>query len=901
MRSKNQRSIVTGILLLCLAASIQAQTFSLQHSFTNTPDGKNPVAPVWVNGLLYGGTQGGGTGQQGSIFSFNTNGQVLAVNFSFTGTPSTGFGPNNLLATNNMIYGTASGGTNNYGLVFALNLGGSGFRTIYSFDGTNGGNPKAAPLLVGNTLFGTAGAVNATNCGVVFKVNTNGSGYTILHMFTNAPDGYSPEGALSFDGIATLYGAASGSGSGGCVVFAVDTNGGNYRILHTFTNVPDGFFPFGGVVLNNGVLYGTTQLGGTNSTGTIFSINTNGTGYQVLYNFGNFSTDGVYPKAELLFDGGYLYGGTITSGRGGGGTLFRLSSNGSGFTVIHSFTNSSAGGSYLSHGVIKIGSVLFGSTYQGGISNVGTLFSEQLSPVITAQPQNASATNGLSASFTVTATDETVTNYQWFFNTSTLLAGQTSRTLTLNNVTNGNAGPYTVVVSDNFGSVTSTPATLTVVSPPVITQQPQSITATNGNSVSFTNAATGTATIYYYWFFNTNTFLAANTTGIYTINPVATNSRGYYSVIVSNAYGTTNSSAALLTVVVPLIKPAITQSPLNYTVTNGYNAYFTNVATGTDPLSYQWYFNTNTAVAGGTNPILAVPFALTNNAGYYRVIVTNAAGAATSSAALLTVVSTKPIIFVQPQNLTVTLSNSANFSVTAAGLNPLRYQWYISTVSTSLGSLLTSQTNSSISFSTTANSNGKYYSVVITNTMGKATSSPALLTVASAPLIATNPQPLTVNVGDTAAFSVAAFGPTLAYQWYSNSVNTAIGTPLAGQTASTLSFTAATVHNGRFFSVVITNIYGKATSSPPALLTVNLAAGQPKLLNAAIVAASKSFSLTLSNTASSVNRVWACTNLISPAWTVVGSNTLPGSGLWTFTDTNILKTNQVRFYRASCP
>ena len=184
-------------------------------------------------------------------------------------------------------------------------------------------------------------------------------------------------------------------------------------------------------------------------------------------------------------------------------------------------------------------------------------------------------------------------------------------------------------------------------------------------------------------------------------------------------------------------------------------------------------------------------------------------------------ISTRPLIFSQPQNLIVTNGNTASFTVLAAGQSPLKYQWYSNSVNTAIGALMAGQTNSTCSFTSIPNSNGRFYSVVITNTLGKATSSPAMLTVVSKPLIVTNPQPATVGLRNPATFSVTALGLNLRYQWYSNSVSTAIGAPLAGQTNSTCSFTAITNSNGRYYSVVVTNTYGAATSSP-AMLTVTL-------------------------------------------------------------------------------
>src|ERR1039458_8666534 len=133
------------------------------------------------------------------------------------------------------------------------------------------------------------------------------------------------------------------------------------------------------------------------------------------------------------------------------------------------------------------------------------------------------------------------------------------------------------------------------------------------------------------------------------------NQAGYYSVIVTNNYGSITSSAAKLTVTAPASAPTFTQQPQNLTVTNGNPASFTNAASGTAPLYYQWYFNTNTPVSGGTNAILFIASATNNQAGYYSVIVTNFAGSATSSAALLTVIvpTTGPIVTQQPQDYTV--------------------------------------------------------------------------------------------------------------------------------------------------------------------------------------------------------------------------------------------------------
>ena len=996
-RNCHSLTAVAGLLLSILLPA-RAQVFTTQHTFANTPDGANPAKLSWMNGLFYGSTGNGGANGKGSLFKLDTNGGVFTTIYSFTDLSDNGNQPNNLLVTSNAIYGTALGGSNYLGMIFKVNTNGSSFRSLYSFAAAPDGNyPQAGLILSGATLYGTANNGGANSGGTIFKINTDGTGYMTLHGFTNTPDGFGPRSELVLSG-GTIFGTTeSGGSSGGGTVFGLNTNGSGYTILHSFTNNPDGYNPNGGLVVSSGILYGTTMKGGSGTNGTVFAMNTDGSGFRVLHNF-TYSlvatnADGKTPKATLSFNNGYLYGTTISGGIGAGGTIFLLNTNGTAFNVLRHFTNNAATGSDLESGALRLGNSVWGTTYLGG-SGFGVLYSMTM-PAITLQPLSVTVPVGSLTAFTVTAADDSPISYQWYLNTTAQLAGQTNSTLAIASANSGNAGSYTVVVADSFGSVTSSPATLTLsgsATAPAITQQPQNFTVTNGFTASFTNVATGTAPLSYQWYLNTNTPVAGGTGAILVLSPATTNQAGFYTVVVSNIAGSATSSPARLTVIVPATPPAITQQPQNYTVTNGFTASFTNVATGTaplsyqwyfnantpvaggtgailvlspattnqagfytvvvtniagratsspasltvivppqlpvitqqpqnytvtngfsasftnvatsaTPLSYQWYFNTNTPVAGGTNSILLIGFATTNQAGFYTVVVGNTAGSVTSSPALLTVISTKPIIIAQPQPLSVTLGDAASFAVTAAGLNPLRYQWYFNSVPTSPGTPLAGQTNSVFTFTSSTNSNGRYYTVVITNTLGMATSTPAQITVITAPLITTNPQPLTVTVGAPATFSVSALGVSLRYQWYSNTVSTSIGTLLAGQTNSVYSFTSTTNSNNRYYSVVLTNTYGRATSSPALLIVQTVApAGQPKFLNFSFIPASGSFALTLSNTASSANRLWASTNLTATNfWRVVASNVMAANGLWLFTDTNVASTNNVRFYRASCP
>ncbi len=173
---------------------------------------------------------------------------------------------------------------------------------------------------------------------------------------------------------------------------------------------------------------------------------------------------------------------------------------------------------------------------------------------------------------------------------------------------------------------------------PVITNQPQDRTVGEGQNATFTIKASGTAPLNYQWYFNTNTLLAGKTSATLTLSAVSTNQSGGYSVIVTNIAGAATSIVASLTVTsTPPTAPTITTQPQNQDVAEGETATFSVVATGTPPLSYQWFFNTNTVLTDATNSTFALSNVQSNNAGGYSVVVTNAIGAVTSVVATLTV------------------------------------------------------------------------------------------------------------------------------------------------------------------------------------------------------------------------------------------------------------------------
>jgi hypothetical protein len=284
-------------------------------------------------------------------------------------------------------------------------------------------------------------------------------------------------------------------------------------------------------------------------------------------------------------------------------------------------------------------------------------------PYCLTQPADQTNNAGSTAQFSVLAAGLPPLGYRWLFNGTNLPAatnifGTTSNVLTLTNVASANAGSYRVVVTNAYGSVTSSVATLTVFVPPAITTQPTNLTVYAGSNATFSATASGTAPLAYQWLFNGTNLpagpnVSGTTTNVLTLTNAASANAGSYQVIVTNVYGSVTSSVAALTVVYP---PTITTQPTNLTVYAGSTAAFSVTASGTAPLGYRWLFNgTNLPagpnISGTTTNVLTITNVTSANVGSYRLVITNNYGSITSSVATLTV---------NLLSTTMTLTSSAN-------------------------------------------------------------------------------------------------------------------------------------------------------------------------------------------------------------------------------------------------
>ena len=446
---------------------------------------------------------------------------------------------------------------------------------------------------------------------------------------------------------------------------------------------------------------------------------------------------------------------------------------------------------------------LFGSVTSSLASLSGT------APAITAQPTNVSTAFGSSVTFSVTATGSQPLYYQWYKDGEEI-PGANLRYIYLPSVTNTDAGIYAVIISNEIDQVISSNATLAVGVAPSITNQPQSQTVIQGQTVIFTVGAASPTPLTYQWFIN-GSKLSLATNATYGITNVQTSQAGTYAVVVSNLAGSVTSANAVLIVNAP---PLITAQPQRKNIAVGNSVTFSVGLSGTAPFGYEWLTN-GVMDPSGTNSYYSLSNVGFANAGSYVVVVTNIAGSVTSTPAIL-VVGYPPVLTNQPQSQEITQGQTAIFAAGATGTVPLNYQWIEN------GSALTGITNSTFVISNAQGSDSGTYSVTVFNLFGSTSSTNAVLTVDTPPVITTQPASLNVPVGGNAAFTVAATGSQpLQYQWFNS------GGGILNATNSTYAIADVSLGQADNYYVVVTNFVASVTSSvamlavgyPPAIST----------------------------------------------------------------------------------
>jgi uncharacterized repeat protein (TIGR03803 family) len=403
--------VLIAALGLMLARQVTAQTFRTLHSFTplykfdpntNTnSDGATPGGLILSGQTLYGAAQSGGSSGNGTVFAINTDGTGFTNVHNFAGYPTDGARGAALFSASNGLYGAAFvGGSSGRGVLFAINTDGTGLNNLYNFTAANsdGANPISL-ILSGDTLYGTAQYGGSSGNGTIFAIKTDGTGFTNLHSFAGYPtDGANPNAGMILSGD-TLYGTtwAGGTGASG-TIFAINTNGSALVVLHNFTQTlndtnTEGANPAAGLVVSGNTLYGTANRGGIWGRGTVFGLNTDGTGFKDLHTFTNMNggysgygtnSEGAYPIGGLALSGDTLYGTAKYGGNSTWGTVFSVMTDGTGFKMLHTFTflnnGTNADGINPAATLIFSGTTLYGTASYGGTFDNGTVFGIFLPP-----------------------------------------------------------------------------------------------------------------------------------------------------------------------------------------------------------------------------------------------------------------------------------------------------------------------------------------------------------------------------------------------------------------------------------------------------------------------------------------------------------------------------------------
>lgn len=297
-----------------------------------------------------------------------------------------------LLISGSTLYGMTHGDgmthgvVKNYGTIFKIQIDGNGYTVLHTFTGKagDGENPTGDLIISGSTLYGVTSRGGDGDDGTVFKIQTDGSDYGILHSFAgNYGDGTWPHGHLVLSG-STLFGTTPYGGYYGWgTIFKLQTDGSGYMVLHDFQyRYSKGYNPYGSLLLSGSTLYGMTFFGGgLPGEGTVFKIQTDGSEYTLLHVFGG-GDDGANPQGSLILSGSTLYGmteygGSVVDSNLNKGTIFMLQTDGSNYTLLHGFNGEKNDGGSPMGSLILSEKTLYGMTVKGGNKNLGTIFKIQ--------------------------------------------------------------------------------------------------------------------------------------------------------------------------------------------------------------------------------------------------------------------------------------------------------------------------------------------------------------------------------------------------------------------------------------------------------------------------------------------------------------------------------------------
>jgi uncharacterized repeat protein (TIGR03803 family) len=634
---------------------------------------------------------------------------------------------------------------------------------------------SAVPVIVSQPVSQTS----SPGASVVFTVAAVGNAplsYQWQEDTTNLSDGGDISGAttaaLTINNVSLAAGgtysvivsnflSATASTDAVLTVASVTAPGVTFSTLYSFKGTDNGGNPNELMQETNGNFYGTTQIGGTNSSGTIFQMTPAGV-LSTLYLFNQAGGGGYAPAAGLTQGAdGNLYGTTEGGGVNGWGTVFRTTTNG-GLSTVVAF-NSGDGANPVGIMILGADGNFYGTAFSGGASGEGEVFR---------------VTSGGSLSILASF------NYVNGINPNQLLQGADGNfySTTFDGGSNGDGTVFDVTTNGILTSLVSFNYTNGGFLPAAgLAQDPEG----NFHGTTFEGGAFGYGTV----------FTMSPSGGITTLYSFTGGDDGGHPAAAliqasdGNFYGTTVDGGAYDEGTVFQMAPD--GAPVNLVSFDAYNGANpeTRLVQGADG---NLYGTTQNGGASGYGVI-------------FRVNINSPAVQITG----------------QPADQSAFLAANAVFSVAVVGNPPLFYQWLRNGTNLTDGINIFGSSTRVLTVSNVSESDAALYSVTVSNAAGSsATSDGAFLEVSmSPPHITTPPVSQMASSGGAAVFNVAAVGDLpLSYQWQSNQINLTNGINVLGATTSSLTLSGLTQRSDATYSVIVSNALGAVSAD--ATLTV---------------------------------------------------------------------------------
>lgn len=444
---------------------------------------------------------------------------------------------------------------------------------------------------------------------------------------------------------------------------------------------------------------------------------------------------------------------------------------------------------------------------RGFTSSSAAVLTVTSAPLFTSQPPALKpVASGGTASVALTVVGTAAITYQWFKGVDPV-PGATKPSLSWSKPAVSAEGTYFLRATNLHGYTDSNPMVVDVQDTPVITLHPQAATTLNADGTLVLQcAATGSDTLVYQWQLNGINVPGA-TAATLSINPVSWLHRGTYRCVVSNAVGSAVSRNAVVTVVSP---PIIITPPANTKIAAGGTGVLRVLAGGTPTLKYQWLKDGGEILKATGASLTLSKASASSTPGSYSVRVSSALlpAGVTSTAAVVTI-EDAPRITLQPVAVYAPVNGTATFTVAASGSPTLTYQWQRNNVN------IAGATSDTLTLTNVQLTQSASFRVIVSNDVGKATSTAVKLIVQTPPSITKQPVSQSFYAYDNVTFPAAATGTaTLKYQWFKGA------DALPGQVASTLKLTRVQESQAGIYTLKVTNLVGTVTSDG-AVLTVN--------------------------------------------------------------------------------